>query len=559
MNIKKYINRKLNIKLLLISGILLTSCNDDDFLDLDPETFYTIDNVFSTGVQVEQSLITLYDYDRTLRTSTSFNGIIQGKGTDVMVTPGFRSGLHFSDYSSINAENSYLRNLFNYHYSIIASANTTISAADIDGIEFESEETKAYVLAQARFFRAKIHGQLAQLFGNVGIVDESASEPRYDYEQSTRAEVYQFAIDELEAILDDLPETAAEPGKVVKGAAQHYLSEFYLSLGTETGDSDDFDKSIEYATDLIDGGVYSLMTDRFGSRIEEEGKDVYWDLFRKGNINYSDGNNESIWAYQMDYDAYVAGDENAATEYPRYWGPVWRQIAGVDGTAEDVGGRGVAYYTPTDLSETIIWEDAVSAGDLRNSEANITRTIYYNDPADEYAEVYGTVVPQEAIDQAKSELEGAIYPIFQRFTTDQFEGLDNGEDRSNLFIDRYAIRLSETILVRAEAHFRKGETQLAADDINIIRNRAQCDVLATAGTVDIDYILDERARELLGEESRWNTLLRMGGTVAVDRIRTYAEHDWTTNSLTFDFNAFPIPQLFIDANSEVRWEQNEGW
>ena len=83
--------------------------------------------------------------------------------------------------------------------------------------------------------------------------------------------------------------------------------------------------------------------------------------------------------------------------------------------------------------------------------------------------------------------------------------------------------------------------------------------MATAGDVDIDYILDERARELYSEESRWNTLLRMGGTVAVDRIRTYAKHDWTTNSLTFDFNLLPIPQSAIDRNKDAIMEQNPGW
>ena len=93
----------------------------------------------------------------------------------------------------------------------------------------------------------------------------------------------------------------------------------------------------------------------------------------------------------------------------------------------------------------------------------------------------------------------------------------------------------------------------------MIRNRAQCSVLATAGNVDIDYILDERAREIFGEESRWNVLLRMGGTVGVDRIRKYAKHEWTTNSLTFDFNLLPIPQSAIDRNKDVPMEQNPGW
>ena len=143
--------------------------------------------------------------------------------------------------------------------------------------------------------------------------------------------------------------------------------------------------------------------------------------------------------------------------------------------------------------------------------------------------------------------------------TDKFDGLDQGENRSNIFRDEYAIRLPETILLRAEAYHRKGENQNAADDINLIRSRAQCDVLATADDVDIDYILDERARELYVEENRWNTLLRMGGTVATDRIKEYALHPHVALTLTFDYNLWPIPQSAIDRNKDVKMEQNPGW
>lgn len=49
--------------------------------------------------------------------------------------------------------------------------------------------------------------------------------------------------------------------------------------------------------------------------------------------------------------------------------------------------------------------------------------------------------------------------------------------------------------------------------------------------VNLDLILDERARELVYEEHRWNTLLRMGGTVAIDRIKKYAYWDVARTSL----------------------------
>ena len=141
----------------------------------------------------------------------------------------------------------------------------------------------------------------------------------------------------------------------------------------------------------------------------------------------------------------------------------------------------------------------------------------------------------------------------------KYPRLNAGENRSNLFRDEYLIRLPETILLRAEAKMRSGDNAGAADDINLLRKRAQCDYLVKASEVNVDLILDERARELVYEECRWNTLLRMGGTVAVDRIKKYAYWDDPRTTLTKKFNLWPIPQVVIDTNKDVVMEQNPGW
>ena len=121
------------------------------------------------------------------------------------------------------------------------------------------------------------------------------------------------------------------------------------------------------------------------------------------------------------------------------------------------------------------------------------------------------------------------------------------------------IRLAETILLRAEAKMRNGDKAGAAADINMLRDRAKCGYKVTADDVNVDLILDERARELVYEETRWNTLLRMGGTVAVDRIKKYAYWDYPRTTLNKNFNLWPIPQTVIDTNKDVPMQQNPGW
>jgi hypothetical protein len=85
--------------------------------------------------------------------------------------------------------------------------------------------------------------------------------------------------------------------------------------------------------------------------------------------------------------------------------------------------------------------------------------------------------------------------------------------------------------------------------------------MVTASDVDDNFnmILDERVRELMYEEHRWNTLLRMGGTVAVDRIKKYMLWDELKSTLTRTYNLLPIPQNVIDSNLANEIEQNPGW
>ncbi len=540
---------KYQIQIVLVLFLLaFMSCNDEDFLDTEPKTFYTSSNIFSSPTQVDQVLITIYSDMRNFMVRTSN---FKHRGTDMFDVPNFRLGSTFGDYSQLNPDDWRYRDIFSFHYLVIRNANSAIDAANQESVNWSSESDKNYALAQARFFRAYAHGTLAELYGGVPIVTELADEPRYDFVRATRAETYQYAIDELEAIIPDLPELTNQPGRLVKAAAQHYLSEFYLALGIETGNSEFYQSAIDAASDVIDGGTYSLMTKRFGARAGEADKNVYWDLFRINNINFSDGNTESIWTFQIDFDAFLGSDRESFLGYPRDYMPVLRAIPGVEGTAEDVGGRGVAFDAPTPYAADLIWEGATN--DIRNSEVNIQRTFYYNDPNQPNN---GEVVPQSVIDENNA--NGWIFPIFWKLSTDQFVGLDEGENRSNIFRDEYAIRLPETILLRAEAYWRLGNSNLAANDINLIRNRANATPV-TAGEVDLDYILDERGRELLQEERRWCTLLRMGGTIAVDRIREYALNDITRTTLNFDFSLWPIPQSVIDRNKDVKMEQNPGW
>jgi len=122
------------------------------------------------------------------------------------------------------------------------------------------------------------------------------------------------------------------------------------------------------------------------------------------------------------------------------------------------------------------------------------------------------------------------------------------------FRDVYAIRLAETYLLRAEAYLGLGDNQKAADDINVVRSRAEAPPVR-ASEVDIDYILDERARELILEELRLLTLTRLGKYV--ERTRKYNAIVGPT--VLDHHNLWPIPYSEIEKNLEGDITQNPGY
>src|SRR3546814_21050329 len=104
------------------------------------------------------------------------------------------------------------------------------------------------------------------------------------------------------SIENDWPETTSQGGRLVRGAAQHNLCKLYLALGIElesNGSGGDaqaaYTNAVSYGDKVIDGGVFSLMQSRIGTRSGEAPGNVYWDLYTQGHVDYQTGNTECFW------------------------------------------------------------------------------------------------------------------------------------------------------------------------------------------------------------------------------------------------------------------------
>ena len=129
--------------------------------------------------------------------------------------------------------------------------------------------------------------------------------------------------------------------------------------------------------------------------------------------------------------------------------------------------------------------------------------------------------------------------------------------------DFILMRLGETYLLLAEAQFKQGKLQQAADNLNVLRKRAFADYPASgqiqASEVTLNLILDERTRELVGEENRRMTLMRTG--TLVDRAMRLNGNDVThpTTGLTSKNLLLPIPLTEIQLNKDAVLTQNPGY
>lgn len=550
---------------------MLSACNED-ILEETPLDFLAPDNAYTTKSGIEQGIAGLHAKARGdwFYGGQDQGSIWRGVGTDV--------AFHGEDPNSTRFLTNYVNYLtpsngnvavyWNDSYELIQRVNVLLDGIDNSDDEiWANEAEKNATYAEARFFRAFAYRILVSYFGDVPIVDIVISGPKVDFARDPKADVYALVEADLKYGVDNLPLRGQEaaPGRITRGAAGHMLSEIYLEQGK-------FQLAADAATDVIENQGYAIMTERFGSRVGNDvfpsGGDVYNDLYGYGNQNMPE-NTETIWAIQ--FEPYVTGGSNFAgarghgAAYFRFGNTPdgYKAFRGVFRNGKYTGycdtlSRPVAWIRPTDYVAYEIWEGNWD-NDIRNAPHNIKRDYYYDNPESAYHKQkidFSEFEPGER-DPIRDTCQ-YIFPYFLKFT-DPMNFFDREHQSGGGWNHKevYAIRLAETLLLRAEAYVGLDRFQDAADDINQIRERANATPV-DAADVDLDYILDERARELYAETWRHITLRRMGKLV--ERVQLYNNNPLQPGaSIQSHHVLWPIPLSAIDLNLDNVLEQNPGY
>lgn len=544
---------------IFICMLICISCKKD-FLTEKALSFYTSSNAFVTYSDFNTAVNDMYRLVRSeFYTSDQFGPFDYLYSTDLVFDgqPSSQRHTNLSNtfYPSGTIPSSHWLSL----YQLIADANAII---DLSGQSQLTAAQKTLVIAKAKFFRAFGYRTLAYLFGGVPLSLNQVTAPKTNYTRATRAQVYDQCIADLKDAIAGLPAiNAVVDGEVNVQAATHLLAEVYLAAGQ-------YQNSVDAASTVINSNLVGLMTSRFGSKAKDTTGNVYWDLFQVNNQNRKSGNTEGLWVVQMETDVPGGGSlSTAMTGYllERHHAPYVGSLISTNGNNDpflwpadnNSGGRGIGWAISTRHFSDEIWQSDFN-NDIRNANVNFVRIFTSNNPLSPY---FGQKI------NVNNPPPGITVPS-RGFYAYQAKCSPPGSHPANLidpttgllkstagvtYTDQYMFRLAETYLIRAEAYLGLGDKTNAAADINVVRARSKASPVLAAN-VNIDYILDERMRELGVEEKRMLTLTRLG--LVYDRVKRFNTY---YNDIASKYNLWPIPAGDIEANKDASLSQNPGY
>jgi len=528
-----------------VFALAITSCKKN-YLDETPYSAYT-PLTLTDSLGFEASAIGLYNLETGILTYSGRQGwpSVWQVGTDVANATAQQEGIEvpYYNYAQLTNTDAAAQYIWSKYYALINNANIIINSAEDPGTTKITIVGKRQVEAEAKFFRAYAYNNLTTLFGRVPLLTKPVTTYRVDFVRAAQADVDALITSDLtyaSTYLSDLNATGnkvntqGKPvGRANKYMAMQLLAEAYLRMGKN-------DLAEQQAQAVISSGKFSLVSARYGVRAGGAG-DYYSDMFVYGNERRWQGNPEAIWVLEQENPATVVGGNVDNAQQRRVWGAAYYQIPGMV-LCDSLGGRGIARLR---LSNWVLY-GLYPTGDMRNSQYSIKRRYYYNDPTNAN---YGKQVPFNNSD--------TLFRICP--STTKWGAFDPNDTFGYAMIkDFMMMRLGETYLLLAEAQVKQGKTTEAAASINALRARAKAP-LVTAGQMTLDFVLDERARELIGEENRRQTLMRTG--TLVDRATRLNANDAVhpTTGLTKTNLLLPIPLSEIQLNKDAVLEQNPGY
>ena len=475
------------------SMLSLTSCSD--FLDedpkgqLNPETFYTIEDDYTAGVN------TLYD--KVNQTQSWTNPMYpQWQGDDITANPGSnKQACAALDAFDSDGANKGVTEAWTQHYAVIKTANLIIEGSE----KFPGDKAKiATALGNAHFWRAYSYYYLVRVFGKLPIITKTNIE-QFDAQPSEIEKVYELIVQDLKDAINELPTGYdKEPARLfgvdvwaTKQAAQSTLAAVYMSMaGYPLNKGTEYYKlAAELAKDVItNNGTYGFI-------LNPDWKDVY-SMGNNYNMETVLGINNDAKGW-WDHDSQLSSCCRFEGLGDGGWGDAWGEIAFWKRYPE--GPRKNAIYAPKVTFQETITE---KIGDEEVKKDKISKAVYWWELDNNGKPVVDAYHPMFTIFTVNADEKGNMLKQPYDYMGINYKGMVN-DRRHNL------IRYSEVLLWYAESAARAGLSDLteAKNCLKQVRSRAVTDVenvtLGDGTTVKIDNMSAAQLAEACYIEHGW--------------------------------------------------------
>jgi len=480
-------------------------------------------------------------------------------GTDIYSAgaDGSFKGFHFYD-SQLTSSVSILAELWDETYKGINTINAVIDRAPaVTGI---SDAVKNQRVAEMKYLRAHYYFILVQQFGPLDLRLKETTGPTKTATRATEQAVYKQIEADLLAAIPALEnkKASSDYGRATKAAAENLLAKVYLTrASSKFAEATDYANAATLCNNVINNYGFKLLAD-------------FDQVFDQANQL----NDEVVFAVQYTSDPLTNGFvDNQGNKLHLYFGMQYDTQPGMQ--RDVVNGRPFKRLKPTPYLLNTVFADRVNDTRYKKtfkdtwlsnkpgtynttfdgSKATVTykagdTTIFipgYEMSLEERkAKKYQVLVP--------SLYNFALFPTLKKF----FDPLRPDMTYENGSRDYFVHRLADTYLMLAEAQFKLGKQAEAVAAINAVRVRAAASGKAEnmkVTSVDMNLIMEERARELAGEQTRWMDLKRWGNLV--ERVKLY-NSDAATNVRDIHY-VRPIPQKQVDLSENGGFPQNAGY
>ncbi|KIC64267.1 RagB/SusD family nutrient uptake outer membrane protein [Chryseobacterium taiwanense] len=542
--------------LLLFTTSLFNSCSD--FIEEESLSNVPADEAYKTAIGFQLLVNTNYAWLKDIYGGDPWLFVA---GTDMYAEGRSPEPAGLSQYKQLIPASEGVDQLYMACYQLIQSVNKTVYYSAIT----EQTANIPVLVGEARFLRANAYFLLVQTYGGVPIVEENFTNPTLQFNRNSAQEVYTYIIKELEASLAAVGTTAySTSGRVNKKAVNDLLAKVYLTRGYESfGASTDFATAATYAEAAIAGQGLTVLPS---------------ELFYPGN----DLNTETIFSVQYNFNSTSSSPTTLGNKQFYYYSSYL-------GGAETNGSAPLRSYN---LCPTTYALNLFKQGDLR-WEATFMNVVYekYYDffrVADKstlkikhfYEPMWYTAIDKTAWMTANAAKLATGFVYHDKGTYDAAYTLVKNLDYQTIPVKKFddpatttpsstgpvstrdiiVSRLADTYLIAAEAYLKSGNSAAGLAKLNVVRTRAGVPN-ATLAEFDINYILDERGREMLGEYNRWFDLKRTGTLVT----RAVQYNYKITSASNFNGNngalkiLRPIPQTVLDLNQNKNFPQNPAY